>query len=364
MSNNVGANGQSIVTKKSGGTVVVFPDVCKTPTLGGPVPIPYPNTSKSDDLANGSTSVKINDVPACLKDSNFSKSVGDQAGSVGGIMSNKTGGIAEPVNYSFDVKIEGKNVVRNFDLFVSNSSNTPPSPVMQAPISPSFAIGKDAEDMAKCPYCDEPKHDFESNHGTHIGNGQALRKNIIDPIEKHPWYTEANSLQAHHLICSEAMLDKEWPEYCRVFGYSINHKNNGVILPYEMALACQLHVALHRGNHDKGVADGEPYPRKIRNEITKIKKDIRAGKYCDNPKGLVNELDDFSEYVLSRIDKFKWTITADGKDYAIGNKGCSGVASITGKPNTTCPHDREHGLTKKNETAALPRKSSSLERGQ
>lgn len=48
MANNVGLNGQSIVTQKSGGKVVTGPDVCKTPTPGGPVPIPYPNLSMSN----------------------------------------------------------------------------------------------------------------------------------------------------------------------------------------------------------------------------------------------------------------------------------------------------------------------------
>ena len=99
MSNNVGANGQSIVTKKSGGKFITGPDVCKTPSPGGPVPIPYPNISLSSDLAKGSKSVKINGAPACLKGSYFSKSVGDQAGSLGGVISGKTGNKAEPVNY-------------------------------------------------------------------------------------------------------------------------------------------------------------------------------------------------------------------------------------------------------------------------
>jgi hypothetical protein len=30
---------------KRGSTITMFPDVCKTPTPGGPVPIPYPNIS-------------------------------------------------------------------------------------------------------------------------------------------------------------------------------------------------------------------------------------------------------------------------------------------------------------------------------
>ena len=39
--------------------VISGPDVCKTPTPGGPVPIPYPNTSKASDTSGGSKKVKI-----------------------------------------------------------------------------------------------------------------------------------------------------------------------------------------------------------------------------------------------------------------------------------------------------------------
>lgn len=42
MACRVFANGRGITHKGSDGMSVGFPDVCKTPALGGPVPIPYP----------------------------------------------------------------------------------------------------------------------------------------------------------------------------------------------------------------------------------------------------------------------------------------------------------------------------------
>lgn len=361
MPNDVGANGQSIVTKKSGGKVVTGPDVCKTPSPSGPVPIPYPNISLSSDLTKGSKSVKVDGSPVCLEGSSFSKSAGDQAGSLGGVISGKTGNKAEPVNYSFDVKIEGKGVVRNTDPFQSNDKNTPPGPVMQAPVVMPPVSEKEVEPL--CPYCGKPEHPFADKWGCHVGTGPALRKNIIAKVENHPWYTGPNSLHAHHLICSEAMDDEDWSTLATLFGYSINHRNNGVMLPYSMTLACQLYVPVHRGNHDQGLAGGEPYPRTIKKKLYSIKKDIKSGKYCDNPKALVDELDDYSQYVLTRIDKFRWTISADGKDYAAGKNGCSGVTSISNKPNTPCSHDRRHGLTKHNSNVVLPRKTGPLKIG-
>jgi hypothetical protein len=131
----VGVNKLSVVHKDSGGVTIVFPDVCKTPTPAGPVPIPYPNIAKSSDTDKGSKKVTADGNPLCLKDSNFSMSTGDEAGSAGGgVASSKNKGKAEFVNFSFDVKVEGKNVCRAFDPMLHNDKNTPPSPVLQGPV--------------------------------------------------------------------------------------------------------------------------------------------------------------------------------------------------------------------------------------
>ena len=62
-------------------------------------------------------------------------STGDEPGSAGGgVVSGKIKGKAEFINYSFDVKFEGKNVARAFDLMLHNDKNTPPFPVLQMPI--------------------------------------------------------------------------------------------------------------------------------------------------------------------------------------------------------------------------------------
>lgn len=130
----VGVNMLSVVHQDSGGVSPSFPDVCKTPSPAGPIPIPYPNIAKSSDTGNGSTKVKCDGNSICLKDSNFSMSTGDEAGSAGGgIASNKIKGKAEFVNFSFDVQVEGKNVARALDLMLHNDKNTPPFPVIQPP---------------------------------------------------------------------------------------------------------------------------------------------------------------------------------------------------------------------------------------
>jgi len=131
----VGVNMLSVVHKSSSGVTIAFPDVCKTPAPpAGPIPIPYPNIAQSSDTAKGTKKVKCDGNPVCVKDSNFKTSTGDEAGSAGGVASSKTKGKAEFILYSFDVKFEGKNVPRAFDLMLHNDKNTPPFPVLQGPI--------------------------------------------------------------------------------------------------------------------------------------------------------------------------------------------------------------------------------------
>lgn len=131
----VGVNFMSVVHKDSGGTSIAFPDVCKTPTPGGPVPIPYPNISMSSDTDKGTKKVTCDGNSTCVKDSNFKMSTGDEAGSAGGgVVSGKQKGKSEFVLFSMDVKFEGKNVPRAFDIMLHNDKNTPPMPVLQPPI--------------------------------------------------------------------------------------------------------------------------------------------------------------------------------------------------------------------------------------
>ena len=143
----VGVNYLSVIHKSSSGVSIAFPDVCKTPTPAGPVPIPYPNIAMSSDTDKGTKKVTCDGNPVCVKDSNFKMSTGDEAGSAGGVVSGKTKGKAEFINYSFDVMFEGKNVCRAFDLMLHNDKNTPPMPVLQGPI---IAMATDKETCILC----------------------------------------------------------------------------------------------------------------------------------------------------------------------------------------------------------------------
>ncbi len=112
-------NKLTVVHKSSNGMVNFMPDVCLTPAPPAPpVPVPYPNIAMSQDTDQGSKTFKADGNPIMLQKSVFSKSTGDEAGSVGGVGSGVIKGKAEFINYSFDVMVEGKNVPRLGDLML------------------------------------------------------------------------------------------------------------------------------------------------------------------------------------------------------------------------------------------------------
>jgi hypothetical protein len=116
-------NNLTVVHKASGGSSVAAPDVCKTPTPGGPVPVPYVNAALSRNTAKGSKQVRVDGHSIMLKSSQFSRSSGDEPGTLGGVVSGKSRGKAYPRSYSFDVKVEGQPVFRFTDMMIQNSGS-------------------------------------------------------------------------------------------------------------------------------------------------------------------------------------------------------------------------------------------------
>ena len=126
MSVTINVNNLSLCHKGSNGiTTATIPDVCKTPTPSGPVPLPYPNIAFSSDLVKGTTTVKADGGNMCAKyGSNFCKSTGDEPGNLGGVKSSTFIKEASWITYSFDVKYEGKGACRLTDKMFHNHQNT------------------------------------------------------------------------------------------------------------------------------------------------------------------------------------------------------------------------------------------------
>ena len=114
----------SLVHKFSTGiSVATIPDVCKTPSPAGPVPVPYPNIANSILLSSGTTTVKGDKAMAANKGSKFAISNGDNAGVAGGLKSSTFMKEATWILYSFDVKMDGKSATRLTDKMFHNAEN-------------------------------------------------------------------------------------------------------------------------------------------------------------------------------------------------------------------------------------------------
>ena len=124
---HVNGTSNSLVHKGSNGIArCTMPDVCKTPSPGGPVPIPYPIIiSRSSDLKKGTKTVKVDGKNmAAVKGSEFSRCTGDEPGTAGGVKSSTNMKEATWILYSFDVKLDGKNACRLSDKMMMNHGNT------------------------------------------------------------------------------------------------------------------------------------------------------------------------------------------------------------------------------------------------
>ena len=87
------------------------PDVCKTPTPAGPVPVPYPNIAKCSMAIKTATKVMFSNRPVIHKMSEIPMSSGDEAGVAGGV---KSGTFIDKVTWikgSSKVQIEGQQCV-------------------------------------------------------------------------------------------------------------------------------------------------------------------------------------------------------------------------------------------------------------
>lgn len=118
------ANNRSIIHQGDNGVhTAAPPDVCKTPSPGGPVPIPYVNVARSGDLAKGTKKVKIEGNPTANAGSELSTSMGDEPGTAGGVVSSKFKGKMTWGSTSTDVKSEGKGVARFMDPTQQNGNS-------------------------------------------------------------------------------------------------------------------------------------------------------------------------------------------------------------------------------------------------
>jgi len=107
-----------------GGNCFAIPDVCKTPAPPGPpIPIPYPNTGMLNQAVSTSMKVKICGKQAVTTKSKIPKTMGDEAGVAGGLISGMNMGPASFKKGSTKVKVEGSPVISLTSMTAHNGTN-------------------------------------------------------------------------------------------------------------------------------------------------------------------------------------------------------------------------------------------------
>lgn len=118
------------------------PDVCKTPSPAGPVPVPYPNQGMVPQSIMTSKKVFIAHKMVCTKKSKMPRSQLDEAGVAGGVKSGMNMG---PVLYkkcSMKLLIEGMPTAHHLSMTGHNGvSANIPAGVQLAPSQTKVMIG-------------------------------------------------------------------------------------------------------------------------------------------------------------------------------------------------------------------------------
>jgi hypothetical protein len=204
MSNEVYANGNSVSCKAGDAKVIAaFPDVCLSPPSppAGPVPVPYPDTSFSKDMQNGSKTVMIGGQEVMLKDQSFYKTspLGNEAAtnSLGAnVITHVITGKTYFVSWSMDVLFEGANVDRNIDITTSNHASPPAGEAALGPniekYSPS-SFEAQVPGKHKCECCGQQAHTQDQANGNSMSeeewydteNNPANRA-LLEKVRNHP----------------------------------------------------------------------------------------------------------------------------------------------------------------------------------
>lgn len=146
MVNSLGLTYKSTVGISS----ATIPDVCKTPSPAGPVPIPYPNIASQSSLKGGTSTVKAKGKMIAVKGSQYGRSNGDEPGTAGGVKSGVNMKATDWITYSFNVKLEGKNACRHTDKKFHNNKNTVDLAGNMEPVMPAGLSPEDRELWEKC----------------------------------------------------------------------------------------------------------------------------------------------------------------------------------------------------------------------
>lgn len=107
------------------GTDMGFPDVCLTPTPGGPVPVPYPNIAVGPMAVNAVYNILYMGAPVHNLGTVIPMTNGDNAGVALGVASGTVMGPSRHLTGAFSVLVGGMPVTRVTSVSLQNSTNCP-----------------------------------------------------------------------------------------------------------------------------------------------------------------------------------------------------------------------------------------------
>ncbi|HHW9081558.1 TPA: DUF4150 domain-containing protein [Salmonella enterica] len=151
MAITININGLTLCHKGSGGiSHNTLPDVCKTPPFG--TPVPYENEAYSADLVKGTTSVSADGGNMiAIVGSQFARSVFDEPGAMGGIISGTNMAETDWISHSFDVFFEKKPACRLTDkLFMNHRNTVNMAGLCQNPLKENVLESKICDAICKC----------------------------------------------------------------------------------------------------------------------------------------------------------------------------------------------------------------------
>ena len=307
MGATLNANNMTVVHAGSGGMSTAAPDTCKTPTPGGPVPLPYPNNAQSSDASQVSTTVKVDGNGVMIDGSKFALSSGDEAGSALGIMSSKIKGTAEFKNFSTDVKFDGKAVARLSDPMGQNqgSDNAAGPAEVQGPLVVVDSSGQTDEQKEACAKVEKCK----------------VKEGEHDQAAK-----EAGMLKGDY---------DSFRKTCQQENVSVTFRDtNPACLPHlEAGVPSKGHDVLTKTFMESNLPEGE---KDLAGLVSTLDAKPPAGEIIENPRALLREPKLTGDYDMMDI------IGADGKRVAGQGEGIQ-EALNSGLPSGGEPPRIMHG---------------------
>lgn len=107
------------------GMNLAAPDVCLTPAVPAPVPVPYANTSQQAQSVGNPTNIILGGGPAVNLGTVVPLSSGDEAGTVEGVASGTNMGSTRFLTGAATVLLAGKPAARLTSTTIQNSTNAP-----------------------------------------------------------------------------------------------------------------------------------------------------------------------------------------------------------------------------------------------